>query len=605
MRKAVFVVCAVCWFSVSLAAAAELPKRTLADEIAKLDAGPADGDFSFVVMGDTRDGDAMFKYMIELANRMNPAFILDVGDLVHSGATDEQYLNYLKHIATSRAPFFSVIGNHENMAPGGLDRFKAIFGEPDFYFDYGGARFIGLDNSAAGYKITDAQFEWLEKLLQTDKIKFVFMHAPPKTHVWDFAMDAEDSDRFMQMMEKYKVRKVYFGHVHAFDRLRRGETDYVMTGCAGAEPDPVSFLHHRKSGGYYHFMLVQVRGGKVMDVLIEPSTADINEFPNKEGVAIETPYVTYRHFKAPVIRRVDVGAAAGNADIPVTVEAGHNPDSLETGLSRVTVECEDESGKTTGPVSLASDTFDERIWTGSLPGGVSGSLRCSVAALDGVGATTMSLPAVAKRHYNSEGVIALKDVPLKSVTVDPADPTVDDELDILGVSMAHDDKYIYLRMDLNAPPKDGDRNNRVFNLVGIGLLDEKLEIVPNAKKMLSAVPLIVYAPLAVTMGLPECAVFDMSNFEQKQFNPTKKGVNCKVEGASIYFRAEKSLLNLEDTKGALLLAASGKLMLSGKVDARITDAAPMTLIKFGDFKGDPAAPWPSENVNRGAHDSKY
>lgn len=386
MKKMTAAVLILCAAFASAAARAELPKRLLKDEIAKLGPGPADGDFSFVVMGDTRDGDAMFRYMIDLANRMNPAFIIDVGDLVTSGATDRQYEHYFEQISVSGAPFFSVIGNHENMAPGGLERYKQMFGMTDFFFDYGGARFICIDNSAEnGYTMTDAQFAWLEPLLRNDMPKFIFMHAPPKTHIWGAAMDRQSSERFMDMAEKYKVRKVYFGHVHAYDRLRRGETDYVMTGCAGAEPDPVSNLYHRLSGGYYQFMLVQVRGGKAIDVLVEPSTADLAGFENEESVPIESPYVTYRHYNSPVIRSFAADTSVpADAPIPVKAEAAHNPKSLETGLHGVTVYCESPGGEMTGPVSLKADTYDECVWTGELPPIAARPLSCVIRAEDAV-----------------------------------------------------------------------------------------------------------------------------------------------------------------------------------------------------------------------------
>ncbi|MEW5944578.1 MAG: metallophosphoesterase [bacterium] len=588
------VVLAILSLLVSFATAKEygLPKRLLTDEIARLGPGPENGDFTFVVMGDTRDGFAMFRYMIELANRMNPAFIVDVGDLVHSGGDNEQYLRYYEDIKRSRVPFFSVIGNHENEAPGGLERYKEMFGEPDFYFDYGGARFIALDNAADGYKITDAQFGWLEKLLQTDKIKFIFMHAPPKTHVWTEAMEREPSERFMKMVEKYKVRKIYFGHVHAFDRLRRGNTDYVMTGCAGGEPDPISNFYHRLAGGYYQFMLVQVRGGQVMDVLVEPSTADIYDFPNADGVPIETPYVTYRHFNTPVIRSFEVDTSVpGNKPIPVKVQATHHPDSLETGLSYVEVECESKSGEKTGPVRLTSDPYDERTWSGELPPLKARPLRCSVRAESSVHSATMNLfPLV------SPPAESIENIPFTMVSIDRDDPQVENELDILDIGMAYDDEYFYVRIELAAPPEKGDKTKGIYNLIGFALLDESVEIVADVEKMLTAVPVSVYVPLAPALGMPSCSLFDVSEYKKGEFKPYKKALDCRIVGRILYFRLNRAAAGLKDTRGVKLLAPAGQLLLMPKPDVRIADAANITHIKLGEFKGDPAAPWPYTNL---------
>jgi len=570
----------------------ELPRRLTADEITQIGPGPKNGDFTFVVMGDTRDGSAMFRYMIELANRVNPAFIIDVGDLVHSGGDDEQYLQYYEDIKASRAPFISVIGNHENAAPGGFERYREMFGDPNFYFDYGGVRFIALDNAADGYKITDEQFEWLENLLQTDKIKLIFMHAPPKTHLWSASMNRESTERFVKMVEKYKVRKVYFGHVHAFDRLRRGETDYVMTGCAGAEPDPISNFYHRLAGGYYHFLIVQVREGKVMDILVEPSTADIYDFPNADGMPLETPYVTYRHFNTPVIRTFRVNTdVPGEKPIPVMVEAAHHPDSLETGLRYVEVECEDDYGEKIGPIRLTSDPYDERVWTGELPPHYMRPLQCSIRAENSVHSSTMNLFPLSGTPYGSASSI-----PYVNVSSGRENPQVEDELDILDVGMAYDDEYFYLRIELAAPPQKGDRDKRIYNLVGFGLMNEDIEVIPDVKEMLLAVPLALYAPLATAMGMPPCAVYDMSGYDKGVFKPDKKGLSCKPEGNVLYFRLSREAARLEKATGVKLLVASGQLLLSTAPDARIADAANITHIKLGEFKGDPLTPWPYSNV---------
>ncbi|HOO57573.1 MAG TPA: metallophosphoesterase [bacterium] len=599
MNKKILMVLTACLmvFTVVVAEAqVMLPQRPLREEIARLGNGPADGDFSFVVMGDTRDGHAMFAYMIELANMMNPKFIINVGDLVHSGATDEQYVKYHRAISKSRVPFFSVIGNHESAAPGGLDRYKTVFGEPDFYFDFGGARFIALDNAAeTRYTLTDKQFEWLEKLLKTDKIKFIFMHAPPKTHMWSASMDQGSSTRFMNMVEKYGVRKVYFGHVHAYDRLRRGETDYVMTGCAGAEPDPVSEFYHKLSGGYYHFLVVQVRKGRVIDVLVEPETAGLYNFPNADGIAVETPYVAYRHFNTPVIRAFDVDTSVGaGTPLPVMVEAAHHPESLESGLRRVEVVCETQDGRKVGPVSLKAEPFDERFWRGELPAIKARPLNCSVKAQDSVLSTTMNLFPVNDRYRDKDGSVSMRKLEFTRIDTDrdEAQEILENELDIRALSMAYDEKYFYVKMDLDAPPEKGDRQQRIYNMVGLGLMDENIDVVPDVSAMLKAVPLVVYAPLATAMGMPKCAIYDVSGFRDGQLKPDKKGVDCKVAGQSLYFQISREATGLTGSKGVKVLAATGQFIMQPAMDFRIGDSANFVLVKLGEFGGDRNVPWP-------------
>ncbi|MFC1474728.1 hypothetical protein ACFLQK_01670, partial [bacterium] len=318
----------------------------------------------------------------------------------------------------------------------------------------------------------------------------------------------------------------------------------------------------------------------------------IYDFPNADDVPLETPYVTYRHFSTPVIRSFEVDAGvSGDKPIPVRVEATHHPDSLETGLRSVEVECEDAASEKTGPMPLISDTYDERIWTGELPPLGARPLLCSVRAENSVHSVTMNLMPMSSSQPGS-----IENIPFTPISRGRENPQVEDELDILDISMAYDAEYFYVKIELAAPPEKGYREKRIINLVGFGLMDENIEIVPDVKKMLTAVPLAVYAPLATSMGMPSCALYDMSDYKNGNFNPNKKGLDCKVEGNNLYLRLSRVAAKLENATGVKLLAASGQLLLSTAPDARIADAANITHIKLGEFSGDPDAPWPYTNL---------
>ncbi|MFH1538651.1 MAG: metallophosphoesterase, partial [bacterium] len=164
---------------------AEITRTHLnSDQIKKIQSVPAEEGFRFMVAGDTRDGDEVFRYFMGLAERMNAAFVIDVGDIVHSGA-EKEYEQRLDLLEEFDIPYITAIGNHERHVAGGLERYRKIFGELDYYFDYGGARFVSVDNCSEKYEIRDEQIEWLDGVLDTDLIKFVFMHAPPETWLWD------------------------------------------------------------------------------------------------------------------------------------------------------------------------------------------------------------------------------------------------------------------------------------------------------------------------------------------------------------------------------------------------------------------------------------
>ena len=248
------------------------------EEIAKFQNVPYSGRFAFVVMGDNRDGDPIFEFQLALANKLDPLFIIDVGDIVSHGLKEE-YSFFLQELKESKAPFLTVLGNHELSVPEGKELYKEIFGEYDYYFDYGGCRFIILNNvllPEGGYGLSNKQLSWLEDLLKTDLVKFVFMHVPPPFQKWKHDSFERGSKEFIGIVEKYKVNRVFVGHIHAYDRLKRGNTEYIISGGAGAPLNPYEFEGKKRgynllSGPYYHFLYVIVQGDQVIDVLIKPN----------------------------------------------------------------------------------------------------------------------------------------------------------------------------------------------------------------------------------------------------------------------------------------------------------------------------------------------
>src|SRR5271157_951094 len=71
-------------------------------------------EFMFIVMGDSRDNDEIFKKILTAAGKLKPLFILHGGDTVFTGR--EKKFNHFLDIVESTlpdTPIFVVIGNHE------------------------------------------------------------------------------------------------------------------------------------------------------------------------------------------------------------------------------------------------------------------------------------------------------------------------------------------------------------------------------------------------------------------------------------------------------------------------------------------------------------
>ncbi len=590
MKRISIIAVSVILLSAFVAGAVEvsdLPQFLNTTQIDRIAPQPADQPdrFRFVVIGDTRDGDAMFEYLMDLAQDMKPLFIINVGDLVHSGKQSE-YEHYYDQIKDVRVPYISVVGNHEAHVKGGLERYVHMFGPTDGYFDVGNSRFIYFDNAAArGYTITDEQLAWIEGLLQTDKKRFLFMHAPPGIRMWNHGMGRGTTEKFFKLMDKYAVERVYFGHVHAYDRFVRNETTYMMIGCGGAEPDPLGErFYNSMSGGFYHFNIVEVQDNNVLDVLVAPNTEDIIDFRSpKSNLPLEYPFAGYRHFNTPIIDNIAI------KDKQIKLQAYSNPKAFEAGITGVTLDCFDTSGAALDRVRLIADFFDERDWSAAMP---ATAANCILSASDPVRSSVTMLPSIHEINPALGAKVSPGDIPFYRAAVDPDDPseTTIDDMDLRSIDFAYDDKYFYFRTIVDGVFSEGDRDprNRIINIYGFILLDDTLELEADISKMLGSVPLLAYAPLANTLSIPKCSIIDARGFREGKFSASDKGVKCMAKGNTLFIRAERDLFGDKDKfKGFKLIAATLQLLMKDKMDADLGDASNPADIRLQGIKQQP------------------
>ena len=211
--------------------------------------GKPSASVRFVVYGDTRDGHAMHRKLISLMMRQNPSFVLETGDLVHSGTKKKLWDIYdeITEPVRSKVPLFPVRGNHDvggkefgkhveiALTKGGVRADNSLY----YSFDRGGSHFIalaveGVEAYAAGSK----QYQWLISDLEAakrNKVKgiFVLFHVPP------YSIGAHGSDLKVRkvlcpVFQKYGVRAVFNGHDHCYYRTRRDGVTYIVSGGGGA-----------------------------------------------------------------------------------------------------------------------------------------------------------------------------------------------------------------------------------------------------------------------------------------------------------------------------------------------------------------------------------
>lgn len=258
----------------------------LAAVIENIQKKPCGGNFGFAVFADTHASKTVFPFLLSIADKLEPAFIMDAGDFTNNG-TDEEYELVISQVTKIKSPFLFVPGNHEYRTPEGKTsnlqrkRYGKIFGMYDYAFDYCGWRFIGVDVVALDM-LSDAQLSWLDKTLEGTKGKSaIFFHYPtgsvPKWKDHPGTFFKSNADKFAKLVQKHKVRYVFSGHLHVYDRIKVEDTIYVLVGAGGGGPDDETSpeqLNASDAGGYYGFVYVSVEGDKTTDVMIRPNLDD-------------------------------------------------------------------------------------------------------------------------------------------------------------------------------------------------------------------------------------------------------------------------------------------------------------------------------------------
>lgn len=231
--------------------AAELPPPgATRDNILKVQATtPGPEGFSFAYLGDSRNsspfssnGNETYSKVIKLVNQAGVSFALHGGDFTFDNL-GTHWRKVVELNKSYKVPLITVIGNHETLL--GRSFYEENFTPPnkrtgldDYSFDYGGARFIALDD--ANSTITQGQFAWLKDQLQTNLTKIVITHEPPILGEWKVHAieDQKASSRLLSILDSNNVSLVLLSHIHYFDdSVRRGNTQYILSGGAGAPMD--------------------------------------------------------------------------------------------------------------------------------------------------------------------------------------------------------------------------------------------------------------------------------------------------------------------------------------------------------------------------------
>lgn len=248
-----------------------------------------EGPFRFVVLGDNRSGKPIvqpevYRTNIREINLLDPDFVVIVGDLIlgyvqrgfgRAGVTEAmgdaaliraEWDEFDRVTGKFTMPYYLVVGNHDVWDEQSQAIYQERYGDLYYSFDHRGSHFVVLDCEGTGQRgqIAGAQLEWLKRDLETHREAhhvFVFLHEP----LWEYGDAQSNWNREIHsLMAQYGVHAVFCGHWHNYRKSRtRDGVRYLVTGGAGA-----SVPGSEAEGGFYHYLLVTVRGDEVKVAVI-------------------------------------------------------------------------------------------------------------------------------------------------------------------------------------------------------------------------------------------------------------------------------------------------------------------------------------------------
>jgi predicted phosphodiesterase len=239
---------------------------------------PQGDEFSFLVLGDTRAGNALaHKKLIDEMNRYKAAFYIHTGDFVHDATDPDQWNEFfeIEKPLLSKMPIVPVAGNHDISDIGIYT--NLFFREERFYsFEYANIMVLVIDSTIPIEK-GDRQYRYLEKELARydnsglDHL-FVAVHHPPFSS-GKHGYDMNVMDTVVPLLEKHDIVAVMSGHEHNYERTKPiNGIVYLVTGGGGSPLRPVDFSSFtEKALVALHFIKITVSGESVY-----MQTIDIN-----------------------------------------------------------------------------------------------------------------------------------------------------------------------------------------------------------------------------------------------------------------------------------------------------------------------------------------
>jgi 3',5'-cyclic AMP phosphodiesterase CpdA len=223
--------------------------------------------WSFIVFSDVQQGYGVFSQLeINIINlEPTPYAAFCCGDIMLRSANEAEWLSFSNCTESLelKMPLFLARGNHDgnDSAPEVLLKQYGHFTDEHFYYSHSEKNtfFIVLDTNEKGLEgsIQDDQLAWLKQQLDSVSSEqsvsniFLFMHQPLYPQGKHMGEDLKNADELHQLFLKYnKIRAVFNGHEHMFNKYVRDGIIYLTTGGGGG------VLYSGFGGDYHHFLKV-------------------------------------------------------------------------------------------------------------------------------------------------------------------------------------------------------------------------------------------------------------------------------------------------------------------------------------------------------------
>jgi hypothetical protein len=276
--------------------------RTLADAPPRLEVAVADpsAPLTFIAYGDTRftqrDGVANAVARRALIARVageKPAAIFIGGDLVYEGSNPEDYEIFRSETAVwsqAKIPIFPALGNHEflgcdkDLSPCLANWWRAAVPNEVRSFRWysvtvGPKILVLLLDSGSSLKPGSEQRAWFEQQIAQagPKVEFVFvvLHFPPvRDPIFPRAKDEKEIARYLSKHTHALDARVVVlsSHIHNYERFRRDDVTYLVSGGGGAKPVPVlrlfGELSKLRTAENFHYIRFRLEGGDLQAAMV-------------------------------------------------------------------------------------------------------------------------------------------------------------------------------------------------------------------------------------------------------------------------------------------------------------------------------------------------